>query len=183
MQIKRNDIIIAKNHNGEIDGLFIDPLFFLTLENYFELLEGDGWNVLEITSADYINSVLDNNAEKSACKILRCNRDPVKAIQSAIKQVHTSSPYYKEYLATGNKPIIHKQAPKILYGDVAVDDVDFKTEFDKELSALKQKINEIETKRDEREGYGRHFNYQYWTLKLARANDDLTVGQVSLSDK
>lgn len=63
-----------------------------------------------------------------------------------------------------------------LYGGVPIEQVDFETEFDKELETLTNHINELKT----RKYTGKKINFHYWTIKLARANKALEVGQVIL---
>lgn len=60
----------------------------------------------------------------------------------------------------------------ILYDGVPVSEVDFESEFNKELSILKASIESIER---------RHKNYQYWTIKLHNANKCLEIGEVTLN--
>ena len=64
----------------------------------------------------------------------------------------------------------------IFYGGVPIEDVDFEKEFDKELETLTNHVCELKTKKYT----NKKINYQYWTLKLNRANKALEVGEVTL---
>ena len=62
------------------------------------------------------------------------------------------------------------------FNGVPVEQVDFENEYRKELALLESRINQLK----EKENSGKKMNYQYWTLKLARANKVLEIGQVVL---
>lgn len=64
----------------------------------------------------------------------------------------------------------------ILYDGVPREQVNFEEEFIRELRNLKENISIIEDKRNNQK-----FNYEYWALKLSRANKDLSVGKVIMS--
>lgn len=63
-----------------------------------------------------------------------------------------------------------------LYNGVPVEHIDFKVEFEKELNQLQQFILELQ----DRKNKNKISNYQFWCLKLARANKALELGEVSL---
>lgn len=63
------------------------------------------------------------------------------------------------------------------YGGVPIEQVDFEAEFDKEIAELTNRINELKA----RKRMSDIKNYQFWTIKLNRANKALEVGQVTLS--
>ena len=63
------------------------------------------------------------------------------------------------------------------YGGVPIEQVDFEAEFDKEIEELTNRINELKA----RKRMSDIKNYQFWTIKLNRANKALGVGQVTLS--
>lgn len=65
----------------------------------------------------------------------------------------------------------------IFYGGIPIEEVDFEKEFDKELDSLSDKINELKA----RKYTNKKINYQYWTIKLSRANKAMEVGNVTLS--
>lgn len=62
------------------------------------------------------------------------------------------------------------------YDGIPVEQVDFEKEFEKELAQLTDHINQLKAKKDT----GKKINYQYWTLKLNRANRALEVGTITL---
>lgn len=66
---------------------------------------------------------------------------------------------------------------KIFYNGIPIEQIDFREEFEKEFESLINRINNIKTKKNTNE----KFNYQYWTMKLNRANKALEVGEVTLS--
>lgn len=65
-----------------------------------------------------------------------------------------------------------------LYGGVPIEQVDFEKEFDKELAILEENIAHLKARRNSNNK--RLKNYEYWTIKLNRANRALEVGQVVL---
>lgn len=64
----------------------------------------------------------------------------------------------------------------IFYDGVPIEQVDFEKAFNKELEALENHINEL----NKRKYTGKKINYNYWFLKLCRANKALEVGEVIL---
>ena len=62
------------------------------------------------------------------------------------------------------------------YGGVPIEQVDFEKEFEKELEQLTDNINRLKAKKYA----GKKINYQFWTLKLNKANKALEVGTVAL---
>lgn len=62
------------------------------------------------------------------------------------------------------------------YGGVPIEQVDFEAEFDKEIAELTNRINELKARKRMSD-----IKYQFWTIKLNRANKALEVGQVTLS--
>lgn len=65
----------------------------------------------------------------------------------------------------------------IFYNGTPIEEVDFEKEFNKELQELTDKINELKTKKYT----NKKINYEYWALKLLRANRELEVGKVTIS--
>lgn len=63
-----------------------------------------------------------------------------------------------------------------LYGGVPIEQVDFEAEFDKEIEILTGHINKLKAIKRMK----RIKNFQYWTIKLNRANKALETGQVTL---
>lgn len=62
------------------------------------------------------------------------------------------------------------------YGGVPIEQVDFEAEFDKEIEILTENINKLKARKKMKSIK----NFQYWTIKLNRANKALEVGQVTL---
>lgn len=67
----------------------------------------------------------------------------------------------------------------IFYGGTPIEQVDFEKEFDKEIAILEEHIKELKARKKMKDI--RNKNYQYWAIKLNRANKALEVGQVTLS--
>lgn len=67
------------------------------------------------------------------------------------------------------------------YNGIPIDQVDFEQEFNKELAILEEHIAHLKAKQSCKDI--RNKNYQYWALKINRANQALEVGQVVLSSK
>lgn len=67
----------------------------------------------------------------------------------------------------------------LFYDGVPIEQVDFEKEFDKEISILEERLNELKARKKMKDI--RNKNYHYWAIKLARANKALEVGQVTLS--
>ena len=65
------------------------------------------------------------------------------------------------------------------YNGVPIEQVDFEKEFNKELSILEENLAHLKARQSCKDI--RNKNYQYWTIKLNRANKALEVGQVTLS--
>lgn len=71
---------------------------------------------------------------------------------------------------------VRNRMSNTFYGGIPVEQVDFEKEFEKELEQLTDHINQLKAKKDT----GKKINYQYWTLKLNRANRALEVGTITL---
>lgn len=67
----------------------------------------------------------------------------------------------------------------IFYGGIPIEQVDFEKEFDKEIAILEEHIRELKARKKMKDIKNK--NYQYWAIKLNRANKALEVGQVTLS--
>jgi len=65
------------------------------------------------------------------------------------------------------------------YNGTPINEVNFEEEFDKELKILEETIKDLKIRKRMRDIKNK--NYQYWTMKLNRANKALEVGQVTLN--
>ena len=61
---------------------------------------------------------------------------------------------------------------KMFYNGLPVEEVDFIKEFERELTELVERMEQIKLRQE----INKDFNYQYWTTKFARANKDLAIG-------
>lgn len=67
----------------------------------------------------------------------------------------------------------------VFYGGIPIEQVNFESEFDKEIAALEKRIKELkESKKMENASDS---DYQYWAMKLHGANKVLEISQVSPS--
>lgn len=94
-ELSLDDIILAEEYNGTVQGLFIDPLFTYILKNYFILLGRSRANTVEISTKEYVESIISSNNETEEVQWLKYNKNPDEFIRQAINRVCNAVDVYR----------------------------------------------------------------------------------------